>query len=273
MATEKRQVTSLTMVGGEKYIALERLDVMEMKMNGLNVGKSVLQAVTEHDAPAGTYPTTYINLFHVKILDALTHEVPIPDVERPALSYDGADPVEFEYGSKFTLPTVKATDDEDSSPKITSEVKNSSGSVVPTVDTNKPGTYTITYTATDASNNVSEPLSVGAVVKEYVDDVPPEINYVGSNPITLEHGEPFVMPEVSVTDNWDEHPVVSSVITGTDGTKVDTVDTTVPGNYAVIFTAQDASNNKKELTVNVVVNEEIVPEPELEPDPDPEAGV
>lgn len=71
MATEYKQVTKLNMIDGSSYIALERLDVMEMKMNGLNVGKSVIQEVTESDAEPGTYPTTYVNLYHVVSLEGM----------------------------------------------------------------------------------------------------------------------------------------------------------------------------------------------------------
>lgn len=80
MATKKIQVTQLKMTNGDTYIALEPVSVMEMKMNGLNVGKSVMQNVTLGSEPSGTYPSKIINLFHVVEISALTHEIEVaPD--------------------------------------------------------------------------------------------------------------------------------------------------------------------------------------------------
>src|SRR5699024_6600264 len=112
------------------------------------------------------------------------------------------------------------------------------------------------YTATDSNNN-TEGLDINVVVNEYVDDVQPTINYDGSNPIIVEYGETFNMPEVTVSDNWDDEPTLESVIQNDNGDEVQSIDTETPGNYLIKYTATDSSNNTKELQIDVIVNEYI----------------
>lgn len=252
MATEYRQVTKLNMIDGSSYIALERLDAMEMKMNGLNVGKTVIQAVTASDAEAGTYPTIYVNLYHVVSLEGMRQEVPIPDTQPPVITYDGTRPFIVKYGSEFTPPEVKVTDDSEEQPVLTHDVVNHLGLVVEPFDTTQPGNYTVRFTATDAAGNQGK-LSIPMVVEEYVDDIPPEIQYNGANPIVVAYGDNFTLPTVTATDNVDPSPQVTLLVKDEDGSQVQSIDTEKPGEYVLEYHAQDSSGNSSRLEVGVTV--------------------
>src|SRR5699024_1078040 len=142
------------------------------------------------------------------------------------------------------------------------------GDEVQSIDTETPGNYLIKYTATDSSNNTKE-LQIDVIVNEYIDNEDPIIEYNGADPIVLEYLEDFVVPEVTVSDNWDENPTLDTEYRNSTGHIVDTIDTAVPGNYSIVFTATDNSGNQSAISVGVVVNE-APPEPEPEPDPEPE---
>ncbi|MCH8128074.1 DUF5011 domain-containing protein, partial [candidate division KSB1 bacterium] len=109
------------------------------------------------------------------------------------------------------------------------------------VDTNVPGNYTITYTATDSVGNTATATRTVRAVDTHV----PVISLNGDNPLTIECPLPYEEPGAQVSDLCDPNPVL--VITGN-------VDTNVPGNYTITYTATDASNNSASMqrTVNVV---------------------
>lgn len=73
-----------------------------------------------------------------------------PDTEAPVITLFGSDPIQVYKGSTFTDPGATVTDDIDETRSIFG-----SGSV----DQSTLGTYTITYTATDALGNIAIPVT------------------------------------------------------------------------------------------------------------------
>jgi len=72
----------------------------------------------------------------------------IPDVERPVISLIGSDPMTVALNGTYVEPGVTVNDSKDG--VIAPEHITTTG----TVDTATAGTYTITYTATDAAGNI-----------------------------------------------------------------------------------------------------------------------
>ena len=98
------------------------------------------------------------------------------------------------------------------------------------------GVFTITYSATaDVAGNIPETVTVTV---EIIDTTAPTIT--ASPPsITLQIGETFTPPTVSVTDN---DPAYSGTVT--NSTSPGPVDTSSIGNYTITYSATaDASNN------------------------------
>ena len=106
-----------------------------------------------------------------------------------------------------------------------------------TVDTSTVGSYTITYTATDASGNVGTTTRTVNVV----DTTAPVITVTGSNPLTVE-----------LSGNYTE--LGATADTGETVTPSGTVDTSTVGSYTITYTATDTGGNVTTATrtVNVV---------------------
>ncbi len=111
-----------------------------------------------------------------------------------------------------------------------------------TVDTATVGAYTITYTATDAANNVATATRTVNVV---ADTTAPVITLSGSNPIVLVKNGTYTEPGASATDGVDGS--VAVVVTGT-------VNTAVSGTYVITYTATDAAGNVATATRDVRVS-------------------
>lgn len=84
----------------------------------------------------------------------------------PVLNYEGSSTINVEYGGSYTLPNVTATDDVDKTVEVTRVIKNAAGTVVSSIDTKIPGTYTVTYSAVDSDGNKAKDLVVFVVVAE-----------------------------------------------------------------------------------------------------------
>ena len=120
------------------------------------------------------------------------------------------------------------------------ETVTTSGSV----DTSTVGTYTITYSATDASGNTSSETRTVTVV----DTTAPVIS-VTSGTDTVELGATWTDAGATATDLSGDVTVVSS----------GTVDTDTLGEYVITYTSTDASGNTGTATRTVTVVDTTAP--------------
>jgi hypothetical protein len=113
-----------------------------------------------------------------------------------------------------------------------------------TVDTSAAGTYTITYTATDAAGNVAIPVTRTVTVE---DTTAPVITLAGAATETVEAGFPYTDAGAAAYDALDGD--LSHAIE-----VINNVDTNVVGQYLVKFDCQDLSGNAAvEVTRTVLV--------------------
>ena len=162
----------------------------------------------------------------------VTRTVNVVDTTAPVITITGDNPVTIELGSTYTDEGATATD-------LSADITVTSTS---TVDTSVVGSYTVTYTAADASGN--EATTVTRTVN-VVDTTAPVITITGDNPVTIELGSTYTDEGATATD-------LSADITVTS---TSTVDTSIVGSYTVTYTAADASGNEATTvtrTVNVV---------------------
>jgi hypothetical protein len=149
------------------------------------------------------------------------------DTVAPVITLNGSNPDSVELGDTYVDPGADAD---------TGETVVVSGSV----DTSTVGSYTLTYTATDASGNVGTATRTVNVV----DTTPPAITVLGDNPATLELGDTYVDSNATAEDASGTATITAS----------DNIDPDVIGTYTVTYTATDASGNSSTATrtVNVV---------------------
>jgi hypothetical protein len=182
----------------------------------------------------GTYTITYTATDDSgNAATPVTRTVNVVDTTPPSITINGANPMTVECHTSFTDPGVSATDScEGVIPIITS------GSVNPDV----PGTYIITYSATDSSGNTS---SVTRTVN-VVDTIAPTLALNGANPMTIECHTTFTDPGATATDSCAGNLTGSIVVTGS-------VNPNVPGTYTLTYTVSDGFNQtSKTRTVKVV---------------------
>jgi len=148
----------------------------------------------------------------------------------PVISSPGT--ATHECGTAWVSP-VTATDDCD-----VSVIPVESGTFNP----NQPGTYNLTYNATDGAGNAATPETLVVTVEDIT--IPVITN--GSAPITIECHTAFVDP-VSVADTCD-----SSVAVVTTGS----VDVDTPGTYNLTYDASDDSGNDAVQVARVVTVED-----------------
>ena len=123
----------------------------------------------------------------------------IPDTTAPVITLTGSERITLVQGTPYTELGATTTDNLDVAGSATS-----SGAV----DTSKVGSYTVTYTATDAAGNaavaVTRTVNVIAIPDTTVPDTTrPVITLTGANPIEVVQGETYTELGATTTDNVD----------------------------------------------------------------------
>jgi uncharacterized repeat protein (TIGR01451 family) len=107
------------------------------------------------------------------------------------------------------------------------------------VDPNTPGSYTVTYQATDGTNPATQTRTVNVV-----DTIPPVITLIGSSPLTVDSGSSFTDPGATAND---------ACAGSFPATPSGTVDLTKPGTYTLTYNATDGTNPTTPVTRTVIV--------------------
>ena len=185
----------------------------------------------------GSYTVTYsVSDSSSNAASVVTRTVNVVDQTAPTITILGDNPATIEAGSTYTDAGATATDNYNND--VTSSITASS-----TVDSNTIGSYTVTYTVSDASGN--QATAVRTVIVE--DSTPPTIALIGSNPVTVEAGSTYTDAGATATDAYDGD-LTSSITTTSD------VDVNTVGTYTVTYAVSDSSANSATAsrTVNVV---------------------
>ena len=171
------------------------------------------------------------------VLDNVTEDSRTPpDTVFPVITILGDNPATVELGDTYT--DAGATSDG-------GETVTSSG----TVDTNTVGTYTITYSATDAAGNTSTATRTVNVV----DTTAPVVTIIGAATQTVELGGTWLNPGATATDASGSVSIATK-IDGVFDYNGGAVDTNTVGTYVITYEGTDASGNvgTATRTVNVV---------------------
>lgn len=232
-------------VAGSSYTAFDPTE-------GDMTGKVVV--VTDLDC---TVPGVYSFTFNVKdasgnaAAERTRTVIVVLDKTAPVLTLNGTSPMTLEQCDNFTDPGAVATDAVDG---------NISTAIITTgsVDPSKTGTYTLTYTISDAQGNTS---SLSRVVN-VVDTKNPGIFYRGNrivngSTINVQINSTFV--DEVYADDYCNGGIDIDKIAGFNGF----VNTAARATYPIIYQAVDPSGNKADeysFVINYKVDDYIAPE-------------
>jgi len=167
------------------------------------------------------------------------------DTTPPTITLTGVAEGQVIVSPGTVTPEFSASDDTDPSPTVTATLNGdefTSGTEVSEV-----GEYELVVTAVDASDNEAE-LAVNFEIVEVEDTMAPEITLTGVSDGQVITSPETVTPVFSVSDDTDPSPIVVATLNGetfTSGTVVSEV-----GEYELVVTAIDASDNEAEVVVN-----------------------
>lgn len=189
------------------------------------------------------------------------------DTTKPVITLNGEREITIRQGSAYNEPGYHATDNVDGD--ITASVKVSG-----TVDINKEGTYTLTYTVTDKAGNRSEMVRKINVVRESTTErpvtttkanttpkkttttkrittapkpsSPPTITLYGSKSVTINVGGSYKDPGYSARDSLGND--ITSRVRVTNN-----VNPNASGTYYVSYAVTDSYGNSASTTRTVVV--------------------
>ena len=155
----------------------------------------------------------------------------VPDILQPVITLYGSHNMIIPFNSTYIEPGYTATDDTDGN--LTSNVIVSG-----TVDTDTPGTYTISYTVSDSAGNMATQTRVITIE----DTKRPVLTLVNPR-MTISQGSTYVEPGYTAIDNADGDI--------TDLVETFDIDTSILGTHALFYFVTDSSGNTA-MAVRVV---------------------
>ena len=195
----------------------------------VDIDKPVTPSGTVNTLTPGSYTLTYsctdasgnpaADVTRIVRVDAAADNKP------PVITLTGDNPTVLTVGGTYTEQGAVCEDDVDIDKPVTP-----SG----TVNTLTPGSYTLTYSCTDASGNPAADVTRIVRVDATADNKPPVITLTGDNPTVLTVGGTYTEQGAVCEDDVDiDKPVTPS----------GTVNTLTPGSYTLTYSCADASGN------------------------------
>ena len=190
-----------------------------------NSGETISAVVSGsvNAAAVGTYTLTYTATDSSGNESNVTRTVEVVDTTSPVITLNGDNPMNVLLNTSYNEPGASVSDNSG---------ENLSVAISGSVDSTTAGTYTITYEATDSSNNTATVTRTVNVTNGNA----PVLTLEGDDPYIVEINTPYADPGASATDVED-----GSVAVTNDASTAVHMDTL--GEYTVIYTAEDSQNN------------------------------
>jgi hypothetical protein len=193
----------------------------------------------------GTYLITHYAVNSLGVVAYVNRTLNVRDVANPTISLIGDATMNITTQQGFIDPGATATDEQDGD--LTSSIV-----VTDNIDYTKLGTYTVTYTVSDAAGNTSS--TTRSVV--LTDDTPPVITLNGDSSVIHEATQAYDDAGATAIDNIDGD-ISNNIVTTSN------VDINTPGIYNVTYTAEDNSGNSTTVSRVVQVRDTVKPKIEL----------
>ena len=203
------------------------------------------------------------HLIQLQVTDAAmamaTQDFIITVVENPAapvVTLNGSAAVSLVRGDAYVEEGATANDPEDGPlPVIIGG---------DAVDTATPGTYVVTYSATDTDGNIAQAQRTVTVTQT---DTPPVIMLNGAATVTLQQGDTYV-EEGATANDAEDGDLTAQIQVTVDPTPVDP---DAPGIYTITYSIQDSDGNMAQVERTVVVEDTTI-SPTPTPTPAPTSG-
>lgn len=180
----------------------------------------------------GSYTITY-NLLDESsvIIDTVIRTVNILDTTPPTIDLNGKEKYYIFVDGDWEDPGVTYADDLDDSPTLTQ---------TGIYNTEKVGTYTLTYSVEDESGNLTSVTRTLEVIKTPTQILTENIDtiYVGDN---WNEPEPFVTPNTNTIDTYYVYNILEVEVNGS-------VDSTKEGIYEITYTVTDDYQNASTIS-------------------------
>ncbi len=191
---------------------------------------------TVDTSAVGTYIITYTATDEAGNSSQLTRTVNVVDTTDPVITLNGSSPMQMYINSTFTDPGASCSDNYDTTCSITAL-----GSVV----VSTPGTYPITYQATDANGNTAQITRNVEVITGGI----PIVSLVGANPQTIQVFGAYAELGASAID-LEDGALTNQVVIDASA-----INTNIVGTYSVTYRVTDSNGNlasTQTRSVNVV---------------------
>ncbi|MDA8982758.1 DUF5011 domain-containing protein, partial [Gammaproteobacteria bacterium] len=182
----------------------------------------------DYETKAGYFSTITVTDGINSSTQAITVRVLDVDEIPPVISINGANPITVELGSTYSDAGAIADGGE-------------TVSLESNVDTAKVGSYTVTYSATDAAGNIGTATRIVNIT----DTTKPAITIIGDNPATAEFGLTYTDAGATASDLSGDISVITS----------GSVNTNIIGSYTLTYSATDASGNTGTSFRTVIVQD------------------
>ena len=174
----------------------------------------------------------------------VTRTVNVVDQAAPVMALNGSSIINLALGQAYNELGATAIDAVDGN--LTAFI-----SIESDVDVDTAGSYTVTYSATDAAGNTG---AIGRTVNVSVDSTAPVITLVGDNPVTHPQGTAYSDAGATASDNADGDISADIITTGAS------FNANVVGSYTVRYNVSDSAGNQAtEITRTVNVVDQINP--------------
>jgi hypothetical protein len=216
------------------------------------------------DSTAGTYVLTYTATDAASNSATKDRTVTVTDTISPVITLIGNAELTYEVGPTGTTYTdagATATDGADgdltSSIVVTLEVVTDDGTTPMYVDLTTVGTYTITYSVSDAAGNAA--TAVTRTITVTPDVTVPTITLLGDASQSYEMGTTYADAGATATDNIDGDITSQIVVTITNssGTTLSSIDILTADTYTITYSVQDSAGNS---AISLVRTVEITPD-------------
>jgi len=194
---------------------------------------------TVNNSVLGTYTITYSYTdSNGNVSTPKTRTVIVRDTTAAIISLNGSSTIYIEYGDSYTELGASAVDNYDGTVAAT---------ITGTVNVSTLGTYTITYSYTDSSGNISTSVTRTVIVR---DTEAAAITLNGSSTIYVEYGSTYTELGASAVDNYD----------GTDTAAISgSVNVNVLGTYTITYNYTDSSGNISTSVTRTVIVRDTTP--------------